>query len=447
MEMHLRSIVSVFLVLSVSVAVLATDSRVQTMGRTDHFFMDDISIFRNSANLNVYPNMLMGSLGTYKYDSTLDKKYNAAGQAESYDALQLRNRDPQRPYFGGIFSFSLNQSTDAGDQYPMLSLGGVLNRHDEMLDYIIPGTRNFAGSSKVIMEEPLGKIDLMGSYAFKGGLMVGVGGYMAFQKVNKGSETVDMESSLYKVNVGVNWPISKTMDMEVSFGGAQLTGIGKLPTVDTLNKTLPSEVIVYDTIREVIAQNDNSYKLDWRLFSALSKVNGDLVPHIGLEIRNLNQDIRKITNVNGGLGLNLNIDRGFFWAGAEMIYQESALSKQDATVFARNPGLRDEVWQRYGGKVSLGIERNIIWDWFVWRVGCTKQLLYESRGENTGRWIQNPEADASDQDHVAFGVALNIENRLKIDGVIAEDIFYTFTNLFSGNDHHLFTNITVTYSF
>ena len=39
----------------------ATDARVFTMGGHDDFFMDDYSIFRNPANINYYPNMLIGS--------------------------------------------------------------------------------------------------------------------------------------------------------------------------------------------------------------------------------------------------------------------------------------------------------------------------------------------------------------------------------------------------
>jgi hypothetical protein len=55
-------------------ALFGTDSRVLTMGRYDAFFMDDISIFRNPANVSIYPNMLMGSLGIYKEDDELDAK-------------------------------------------------------------------------------------------------------------------------------------------------------------------------------------------------------------------------------------------------------------------------------------------------------------------------------------------------------------------------------------
>jgi hypothetical protein len=154
-----------------------------------------------------------------------------------------------------------------------------------------------------------------------------------------------------------------------------------------------------------------------------------------LEVRNLAQDMQ-ILDINGGLGLNLNIDRGFFWAGLEGLYESESNTEDSKTLK-----------ERFGGRISFGIERNVVWDWLVWRTGGMKTIMYERTGEQSGKWIQNPESDASDEDVLGFGVALNIENRLKVDGVIAEDIFYTFTNLFSGNHHHLMTRISVTYSF
>ena len=67
----------------------ATDARVLTMGRTDDFFMDDISVFRNPANVSIYPNMLMGSMGIFKADTSLDSTDEFAGLAKY-------NRDPQK---------------------------------------------------------------------------------------------------------------------------------------------------------------------------------------------------------------------------------------------------------------------------------------------------------------------------------------------------------------
>ena len=49
--------------------------------------------------------------------------------------------------------------------------------------------------------------------------------------------------------------------------------------------------------------------------------------------------------------------------------------------------------------------------------------------------------------YVMLGWGLNIENRLKVDVVMAENMFYTFTNLISGSSHHLTNRITATYSF
>jgi hypothetical protein len=83
----------------------------------------------------------------------------------------------------------------------------------------------------------------------------------------------------------------------------------------------------------------------------------------------------------------------------------------------------------------------------VWRTGGVKKIMYEKTGEESGMWYQNPESDASNEDVLGFGIGLNIENRLKVDGVVAEDIFYTFSNLFAGNHHHLMTRMSGTYSF
>ncbi|MBD3240081.1 MAG: hypothetical protein GF331_05805, partial [Chitinivibrionales bacterium] len=44
----------------------ATTSRILSMGKHDAFFMDETSVFRNPANTNIYPNMLMGSPGEYR---------------------------------------------------------------------------------------------------------------------------------------------------------------------------------------------------------------------------------------------------------------------------------------------------------------------------------------------------------------------------------------------
>jgi len=410
-DVFMKRILSWILAAGFVASCFATDARVLTMGRHDDFFMDDISIFRNPANINYYPNMLMGSMGVFN-------------QIASDTSQVKKNRDPINPFAGTILSYSLNQSSEGGNQYPLLSIGAIFNRYDYMLDYISPRSDVFVnefGQNNLSLDNPIGKIDLILGYAFPSGGMIGVGGYFAFQ--NQKHNEVAFASNLYKGNVGINWPIAKSMNIEASVDVSSLYGKG-------INK---------DTLLDsakTISNGDISIKGDVRLFSALTSFNGDFVPHFGIEQINLYHGKYTATNVSGGLGVNINIDKGFFWAAVEGLYElkESKL-------------IGDTITSNIGGRISAGLERNVIWDWWVWRLGVNKKIMYVSNGDNDGHWEQNPEANASDYDFFAFGWGLNIENRFKVDVVMAEDVFYTWTNLISGNMHHLTNRITATYSF
>ena len=418
----MKKMVCVVLLAGCFISSYATDARVLTMGGNDNFFMDDVSIFRNPANINYYPNMLIGSLGVYLPDSS------DTGQLA---ALRLQNKQPQKPYGGTILSYSLNQSSESGNQYPLLSVGAIFNRYDPLLNYLDPTSSDFLkafGPNKRDLVAPVGKIDLMLGYAMQNGAMIGVGTYLAFQKENR--DNYNYESDIFKGDVGINWPIAKSMNLEVSFGIASLMGKGKV-----FHQLTPTTT---DTVNEIIANNDLSFKGDIRLFSALTALNGDFVPHLSVEyigLKGFNQ-----TNYALGLGVNINIDKGFFWTGIEGLVEEKAYSKV-------NSFDRDSLPTGIGGRLGAGIERNVVWDWLVLRIGVSKKLLYVSDGGENGHWEQNPESDGSDDDFAGVGVGVNIENRFRIDGVLAENIFYTWTALLSSPQHHVMDRITLTYSF
>jgi hypothetical protein len=79
-----------------------------------------------------------------------------------------------------------------------------------------------------------------------------------------------------------------------------------------------------------------------------------------------------------------------------------------------------------------------------------KRLLYVTDGAgNNGKWEQNSESNGSDDDFAAIGWGLNIENRLKVDIVLSENMWYTLTNLVSGSgaSKYLLNRATITYSF
>jgi hypothetical protein len=189
---------------------------------------------------------------------------------------------------------------------------------------------------------------------------------------------------------------------------------------------------------DTVSYNDIGVDANVRLFSAMTLLNGDFVPRVGVKWLQLDQGDGNQLDVAAGLGLNVNIDKGFFWAGLEGLYRHRSLTGDSSLT-------SDGV----GGRVSFGIERNVVWDWFVVRVGCMKTVLYVNEDRNGGTrsyWQQNAEYDADD-DLVGLGIGLNVENRLKFDILVAEDLVHTLTNLFSGPQHHMFTRIDATYSF
>src|SRR3954466_3061561 len=94
----------------------ATYSRVESMGKRADFFMDDISIFDNPANMNIFPNFLIGELGVYRQTQTASGPLSAADSAAS-SANVRRNIDPANGWFGGIFSYSLSKNKESGNLY------------------------------------------------------------------------------------------------------------------------------------------------------------------------------------------------------------------------------------------------------------------------------------------------------------------------------------------
>jgi hypothetical protein len=167
-----------------------------------------------------------------------------------------------------------------------------------------------------------------------------------------------------------------------------------------------------------------------------------------------------------GVGINVALNRGFFWLGADFIWNELKAHDWDVDY---NTGVStynsqhynyDLLWDKRtetGGQISFGIERNIWFDWFVIRVGGKKSILYtqcKQDPRNIGKsgvctesgnfFSTNPLGDGTMDDHVGFGFGINIEEKLKIDATVAEDLL--FRNPFQGEGRFL-SRISATYSF
>jgi hypothetical protein len=412
-----------FLVFGTVQTTWATYSRVESMGKRADFFMDDISIFDNPANMNIFPNFLIGELGVYRQ-----------GPGDTSAGIR-RNIDPSNSWFGGIFSYSLSKNKESGNLYPQISLGGAFNRNDEELFMLLPDS--VEGS---VVPEPATNFDGFLGMTLSNGGMLGSHVYVAMQEganvkngtVVPGSQDPNVNLYVLRGDVGLNWPIARNVDGELSFGMA---------TISYGPQTIDPEV---------------SFFVKGRAFSTLEIINGELVPIFNYSV--LKAPGREYTKLHFGLGVNVSLDRGFFWLGAQGLFDED--NKMDTRTSATtglvsyNPATTNSNTSEAirGGLVSFGIERNVWWDWLVLRVGGQKEITYRDQtstesGNSFNFMYTNPTNDGSINDAVGFGIGINIEEKLKVDATLAEDLPYTFGNLFSGPIHHLVSRISATYSF
>ncbi|MFC1585649.1 hypothetical protein ACFL5V_08895 [Fibrobacterota bacterium] len=413
------------------------------MGKSATFFMDDVSIFDNAANINVFPNFLIGEMGSYlQGDVDRDAIGDVVGQSVGYNALTRYNRDPQNPWFGGIFSYSLSRREE-GNLYPQLSIGGAFNRRDLELLALLPDSVTDKNGETSVVPDPVTNADGFLGFTLKNGGMIGSHIYVAVQEganVVNGELGVDTSGSplfshkistyIFKGDVGFNWPLARNVDGEFSFG---------LATV----RFGPSSVTW-----------QNSFFMKARSFSTLELINGELVPIISYS--NYNAPGLSESSLNIGIGVNASLDRGFFWLGVESVFDKTEKTgyytsgeSGDREVYDVNDTrVSEEIIQ--GGKISFGIERNVWWDWLVVRVGGQKLIAYREQryaGKKSYHLTTNPISNGTQDDHVGWGLGLNVEEKLKFDVTMSEDFPYTLGNILSGPQHHVLTRISATYSF
>lgn len=428
--MNLRSAVAVgaaFGILGVGSA-FATFARIESMGKNTTYIMDDVSIFDNPANINLYPNYLIGEFGPYTEDV-------AAGT----------NKDPQHPNFGGIFSISMG---DENNPDPRLSIGGLFGRISDLAMYL-PDAVIGEDGTKTKTPETVTNFD-----GFLGGTLTngdawGLHVYIAHQdggtETAGGSYQVDQDAyaSIVQADAGLNLQFGGNIDFEFSFGLARI-------------QYGPDHQNFFD-------DGDFSFLAKSRAFFTLDALDGELVPAFSMKL--IQAPGLEDKHTQAGLGINVALDRGFFWLGADFVWNkmrahdwtfdyDTGVSLYDAS------DVDDPNWDErtdIGGMISFGIERNIWWDWFVIRVGGQKSILYtdcdkdeKNAGVNgickeSGNFFTtNPLADGTADDHVGFGFGVNIEEKLKIDVTVAEDLL--FRNPFQG-EGRLFSRISATYSF
>jgi len=380
--------------------------------------MDDVSIFDNPANMSIFPNFLIGELGTYRF---------VPGQADS-SALVRVNHDPENSWFGGIFSYSAGGKKDKKKLSPQFSIGGAFNRLDGEILPLVPDSAD----GKVIPQPATNFDGFLGIALARGGML----GSHIYTAVQEGAELVggsvrsvdgDVRISLLRADLGINWPLGKSVDGELSVGGAR-TSYGP----DSINAKW-------------------SFFAKARAFSTVEVINGEVVPILNYSRFSIPGKVASLLHF--GVGANVSMDRGFFWLGIQGIFDEWKTNGIDTSgghlVYRSSSGLKTSE-TRKGVSVGFGIERNIWWDWLVLRVGGHKEIAFTKVKDGATNYSYvwtNATGDMTVGDQVGFGIGLNVEEKLKLDATLAEDLPYTFGNLFSGPHHHVISRISATYSF
>jgi hypothetical protein len=406
MKMHLKALAA-FAVVGSSLSY-ATYSRVESMGKHDTYFMDDISVWTNPANINIYPNYLMGDLGSMVS--------NGKPASNDYSALTRYNQDPTSPWFGAVFAKSLGDEKSP-NRYPQIAIGGAFNRDDELLKYLSAPGKFDIDASKL----PL-KMDGMLGFTASNGVMVGFKGYGAGNSTD--TNGVLNSSWFTRFILGANIPLAQGADLEIS---------GGINNYD------------YESISKTgnnIAGLESDIGFDGRVraFFSVPAISGEVVPAASFLIANPLG--REITDIKAGIGMNVSLDRGFFWIGADYVHSNEINKLVTGSHFDSTSN---------GARVSFGIERNVWTDWLVLRVGGQKYMTYNENvkeGQGTrSDWSTNPIGNGTTGDHVGFGIGLNIEDKLKVDATVGEDLVFTGGNLLGGPVDHVFGRISATYSF
>ena len=431
--MNLKTVAAVgtaFGILGVGSA-FATFARIESMGKNTTYIMDDVSIFDNPANINLYSNYLIGEFGPYT-----NNDMKAGG-----------NVDPQHPNFGGIFAISLG---DANNPDPRISIGGLFGRINTDLVQYLPDAVIGDNGKSVDVPETVTNFDGFLGGTLSNGNAWGLHIYIAQQdggdKDEDGTYQVkkDAYASIVEVGGGMNFQFTPSFDFEGSLSLARI-------------QYGPEHHNFFD-------DGNFSWLIKSRAFFTMDAINGELVPALNLKFMDAPGLDEKHAQV--GVGVNVALDRGFFWMGLDFIWNKRKAHDwvyEDGkwTYDSRNES--NKHWDErtdIGGMISFGIERNIWWDWFVIRVGGQKSILYTDCNVNSKNkykegthgickddgnfFTTNPLADGTSKDHIGFGFGINIEEKLKIDVTVAEDLL--FRNPFQG-EGRIFSRISATYSF
>ena len=433
---------SLLMIAVLCAVALATESRIESMGKRDVFFRDDMGVFMNPAEIGVLGNFVTGSLGFV--NDVSETTYTVSGAAgdtlingERYyrrftldTVVNPQTATPANQWFGVVYNLPLNKTVS-------LFAGAAFNRTDEMLSFYNTVSKDryykIDMGRKVAYPELKGRSDFLFGLKYNN-LNAGIGYYSASQHLLEGHSSTfnqamyDFSFSLKRVNLGA----------EIGMGehSLEVYGTRGQVTCSNINNSLDPR----DIASNIPATTDVSYAIGSRFFYQ-SKIGGGVVLVPALNIKRTAMLDSTLKSYSGGLGLNYRLEGGFFWCGVEGEYYTQENSDSSVSVTGK------------GARFNFGIEKSLIWKWFIVRVGGNKFIGTETEtrgGVNTYRWVQNADDDGSTDDLLGFGIGLNYQNRIRFDITLNEAVPY-FNPFGDGlkdspNGGHMLLRISSTFS-
>lgn len=477
-------------VLILLVSTFASNSRIEAMGKSEDFFIDDMSIFTNPANMVLYKTYVIGELGTILYDAEeensvlqVTKTVDDSGNVISVDTTKggdydsdpgsvssdennrfMAGHDPYDPWFGGIYSYTLLVGGGAADQDESqlkrkslgISVGAAFNRTDitkqKLSSYINEYNSLSNNNDTTNVSQPINEFDIMLAFKTKSQLGIGFGVYRTGYKdevKNKDGKTNLRKSDLTGIKLGIN---------------KAFTSNSFLDTYVALNlynydKTLEMSKYNFNTISEL--------GVDFRFrFFAQTKKAIQIIPLLKLNILSLQAlenfdgtDLMQYDNseIGGGLGLGLNHKRegfefNFGVTGNALLTTDQDIQKTNDDYTTMEKGTI------VYAQINFGIEKQLQnkFKWLALRAGCKKTLGILNKLDSyadgdltltTNSSFQNTEADGTLDDLIGLGASINIQDHLKLDLTLAEDLPYTFGSIFSGLKGNVSSRVSVSYQF
>jgi len=442
---------SFLITLAVVTSILyATESRIESMGKRDIFFRDDMQVFKNPATIGIFGNFVMGTMGFVNdaidtsivpersFDSAMvfvdsdNDSVSVSVPYTVYDTVYGKRTDvPTNQWFGVVYNYQLSKTLGV--------FGGAAFNRDNELDLFYDSLRTviqtecltkLALPEKTAFPEVRGKMDLMLGAALQG-LNVGIG----FSKASQDLKFI-YDSTEYGSDVSLT---SLSLGMETQAGTHSIEAYARLSMISYSNSTPDSAI-------DMPATTDNSLEIGARGFIK-TNLKGGIVFVPALTIAKNALFNRTYSRYSGGVGMNLRLDGGLFWAGLEGEY---FINTKDSTSYDSAANVERS---GYGAHFNFGIEKSLIWKWLIVRVGGSKYIgirTTKSAGNSLREWVENTADDGSSDDVLGFGIGLNYQSRLRFDITLNEALpyFNPFSNGLqnSTNGAHMVLRISSTFS-